>query len=88
VARTGGDEFLVLVTDTPEEGAFLLARRFSLEVFDNITMEVGDNEFFPVTVSLGVAGSDQVSHDDLLKTADRRMYEAKEAYYQTHKRYR
>ncbi len=88
VARTGGDEFLLLVTDTPEEGAHQLAMRFSMEVFDNATVEVGDNEFFPVTVSLGVAGSDHVPHDDLLKTADRKMYEAKEAYYRTHKRYR
>jgi len=88
VARTGGDEFLVLLTDTREDGAHQLARRFSVEVFDNVALEVGDNEFFPVTVSMGVAGSDQVPHDDLLKKADRRMYEAKDDYYRTHKRYR
>ena len=88
VARTGGDEFLLLVTDTREEGAHQLVRRFSTKVFENVTLDVGDNESFPVTVSMGVAGSDQIPHDDLLKVADKRMYEAKEAYYRTHKRYR
>lgn len=88
VARIGGDEFMILLADTLEEGALLLAERFRNKVFHDVSIEVGNNETFPVTVSLGVAGSDKVSHDALVKTADRRMYEEKESYYETHKRYR
>jgi diguanylate cyclase (GGDEF)-like protein len=88
VARIGGDEFLILLPDTAEEGASILEERFLRDVFQDVTIEVGDNKTFPVTVSLGSAGSDRVPHEALVKTADRRMYEAKETYYQTHERYR
>ena len=88
VARIGGDEFLILLPDTPEEGALLLAERFQQKVFYDVSIEVGENETFPVTVSLGAAGSDRVPHGALIKTADQRMYKAKETYYETHKRYR
>ncbi len=88
VARIGGDEFLILLPDTTEEGAVLATKRFQQRVFDDVSIDVGDNEIFPVTVSLGAAGSDRVPHDLLIKTADRRMYAAKEMYYETHERYR
>ena len=88
VARIGGDEFLILLPDTTEEGAMLLAERFQQEVFEDVSIEVGDHDVFPVTVSLGAAGSDRVPHGALVKTADERMYEAKETYYENHKRYR
>lgn len=88
VARIGGDEFLILLPDTAEEGALLLADRFRHKVFNDVAIKVGDDEIFPVTVSLGVAGNDRVPHDALVKTADKRMYEAKASYYETHKRYR
>jgi diguanylate cyclase (GGDEF)-like protein len=88
IARTGGDEFLILLADTDEEGARELVERFMAEVFKDVSMAVGNGEPFPVTVSLGMAGSDQVSHDALIQTADKRMYETKLEYYRTHKRYR
>jgi diguanylate cyclase (GGDEF)-like protein len=88
VARTGGDEFFILLSDTPEEGAKRLAKRFAIEVFDSVALEVGDGETFPVSVSAGAAGSDQVAHDDILMIADKRMYEAKTAYYRNHDKYR
>jgi len=88
LARIGGDEFLIVLADTHEAGAHVLVERFSRKVFNNTTIEVGKDDTFPVTVSMGVAGSDQMCHDDLLRTADERMYEAKKEYYQTHKKYR
>lgn len=88
VGRTGGDEFVLLLADTREEGARNLAKRFSENIFSDVAIDVGGGERFPVTLSLGVAGSDQVNHDDLLRTADKRMYEAKEEYYRAHPRYR
>jgi len=57
-------------------------------VFDEVTMPVGNGEQFPVTISAGAAGSDRFDSQDLVKEADRMMYENKEAYYKTHKRYR
>jgi diguanylate cyclase (GGDEF)-like protein len=88
VARTGGDEFLILLSDTPESGGRCLMQRLDREVFGDVSIEVGENERFPVTVSMGVAGSDQLAHEDILKMADERMYLAKEAYYRTQDRYR
>ncbi len=88
VARTGGDEFLVLLTDTGEAGAEKMVKRLNEQVFSGVEMPVGDSERFSVTVSMGAAGSDKTDHALLVKTADQRMYAAKEAYYQTHKRYR
>ena len=88
VARIGGDEFLILLPDTTEEGALLLVERFQKHVFKDLSIEVGDAGTFPVMVSLGAAGSDRVPHDALVRTADRRMYEAKETYYENHTRYR
>jgi diguanylate cyclase (GGDEF)-like protein len=88
IARIGGDEFLILLADTHEEGARELVERFMGEVFKDAAMEVDNGGMFPVTVSLGVAGSDQVPHDALIQTADKRMYETKLEYYRTHRRYR
>ncbi len=88
VARTGGDEFIILLADTNEQGAVCLIERLNRIVFHNAFLEVGENETFPVSVSMGAAGIDRVSHDELLKTADKRMYEAKGIYYQTQDKYR
>jgi diguanylate cyclase (GGDEF)-like protein len=88
VARTGGDEFLILLTDTSQKGALELVDRLDKTIFNNTFMPVGKNEAFPITVSLGAAGTDKILPDDLIKTADQRMYEAKEAYYKDQERYR
>ncbi|MBF0120425.1 MAG: GGDEF domain-containing protein [Desulfobacterales bacterium] len=88
VARTGGDEFFILLTNTKNEGANSFISRLQSEGFNNIYMEVGNNEQFPVTVSLGAAGTDVYPVENLQKEADRFMYESKEAYYKTQKRYR
>lgn len=88
VARTGGDEFLILLTDTNQAGAEKLIDRLNKTVFNNTLMSVGKNEKFSVTVSLGAASTDKTLPENLIKKADQRMYEAKEAYYRTQKRYR
>jgi diguanylate cyclase (GGDEF)-like protein len=88
VFRIGSDEFLILLSDTREEGARNLMERLMEKVFKDITIDAGNGETFPVTVSLGVAGSDQVPHHELVQAADRRMYETKQEYYRTHQRYR
>ncbi|HMK92502.1 MAG TPA: sensor domain-containing diguanylate cyclase [Thermoleophilia bacterium] len=74
VARYGGDEFVVLMPGTDAEGA----RRVASKVDEAIA---GHNDAAPgavrLSASIGVhsAGRDDV--DELLRVADRRMYEMK-----------
>ncbi len=88
VARTGGDEFILLLTNSTDENANKFVSRLNEKVFSNAYMAVGDGEQFPVSVSLGTAGSDKYDSEIMMKEADRRMYAAKEAYYETRDRYR
>ncbi len=88
VARTGGDEFVILLVDTNHASAEQFIVRLIDRAFTEVFLPVGDGELFPVTVSLGAAGSDAFSHDMLLKEADHRMYAAKEAFYKTREKYR
>lgn len=82
VARFGGDEFALLLTDTPLDGA--------LEVAERIRKRCSETEFahsshhFRLTCSIGVGsygpdlrGSD-VTVESLLDEVDRAMYDAKE----------
>lgn len=88
VARTGGDEFVLVLANVTQAAAERVVARLTGSVFKDVTMDTGHGDTFPVTVSFGAAGTDRVGVDDLLKEADRRMYEAKACYYQTHTRYR
>jgi diguanylate cyclase (GGDEF)-like protein len=69
LSRTGGDEFCVVLPDTTEEGAAVIALRLK-----GVTP--------PATgVSIGVAAwNGQSDADDLLATADREMYRSKLAW--------
>ncbi len=73
VTRFGGDEFAVLLVNTPKAGALTYARRIR-EVIAQHAFAHGE-----VTVSLGVASlpEDAANSDDLVVAADRAMYEAK-----------
>ncbi len=88
VARTGGDEFVILLPNTTEKNAKNFIERLNKEIFFNCFIDVGENEHFPVTVSFGVAGSDVHPPEMLTKEADRAMYAAKEAFYKVEERYR
>jgi diguanylate cyclase (GGDEF)-like protein len=79
VARLGGDEFAVIASMRPGksiEGIRLVAERL-LEAL-NITIEESDSPI-SVTASIGIAlfPDDAASHDELLKQADKAMYDAK-----------
>jgi diguanylate cyclase (GGDEF)-like protein len=73
VTRYGGDEFAVLLVNTPKAGAVTYAQRIR-EVIEQRQFSHGT-----VTVSLGVASlpEDVVNSDDLVVAADKAMYEAK-----------
>ena len=80
VARTGGDEFTLLLPDTNAAGAFRLATRIREEVagrrFDGISGKI------PVTVSIGIVAVRAVEENiihDLHSRADEALYAAKDA---------
>jgi diguanylate cyclase (GGDEF)-like protein len=78
MARFGGDEFILLLPETPNKGAVELAERIrrSIET-SRFDVRSGDAN---ITVSLGVASypEDGGNLDVILDKADKAMYRAKE----------
>jgi diguanylate cyclase (GGDEF)-like protein len=75
--RLGGEEFCMVLPQTDRAGAMEAAERLRVAVQRQLTDIVAEG----VTVSIGVATTSEAVLDakDLLATADRRMYGAKEA---------
>lgn len=89
LARTGGDEFVIILPEAGDSSALSFVKRMGEDVFKDVFITVGEGKQFPVKISLGLAGSDRYpSVDQLLKEADRRMYEAKKNFYREIERYR
>jgi diguanylate cyclase (GGDEF)-like protein len=76
VARLGGEEFAVLAPETDEHEGFQLAERLRAEVRATFARQQEK-----MTVSCGVAGFPVhgITTGELLHSADRALYEAKEA---------
>jgi len=78
LARTGGDEYLLILPNTDLDGARLLAERIRVGIAEHPL--VLNQQRIPITVSLGVAGSiGEVDLDKLSLEADRAMNLAKRA---------
>jgi len=79
LGRLGGEEFALLLPDTPLEGAVVVAERLR-ELTESESFSVSGTHI-RLTVSLGVAqySADGDSYESLMEAADRRMYRAKEA---------
>lgn len=76
VARTGGDEFLMILPQTDVDGARLLAERLRSEIAERPL--VVNQQRIPVTASLGVAAAcGDIDLDRLSLEADRAMHLAK-----------
>jgi len=76
VARTGGEEFLLILPDTELGAARILAERIRVAIGERPLLV--DGQRIPITISLGVAGaSGDVDLEDLSQDADRAMYLAK-----------
>jgi diguanylate cyclase (GGDEF)-like protein len=77
VARTGGEEFLIVLPGTDLEAAKVLAERIRLAIGEHPLLV--DQQRIPVTISLGVASAvGDVTLDGLAQDADRAMYLAKQ----------
>jgi len=78
LARTGGDEYLLILPNTDLDGARLLAERIRVDIAERPL--VVNQQRIPITVSLGVAGTvGEIDLDKLSLEADRAMYLAKRA---------
>jgi diguanylate cyclase (GGDEF)-like protein len=74
--RYGGEEFVVLMSNTGREGALLLAERIRREIA-GMKAHIGDNAV-PFTVSLGVASLHSAEDgQSLFDRADAALYQAK-----------
>ena len=78
VARYGGDEYIIVLTDTPAEGAMIVAERIRKMVEDYTFLEE-EKYSIKLTVSIGVAAYPEhaKSKVDLLHLADEAMYRGK-----------
>jgi len=78
VSRYGGDEFVIVLPETPLNGALVIAERIRKNVEDFEFNAHGQN--VRLTVSLGVANLPKhtLTAEGLIKKADAAMYRAKE----------
>jgi diguanylate cyclase (GGDEF)-like protein len=79
--RHGGEEFAVLLPETPPEQAILVAERLR-EAISHPPIRLATGAPVALTASFGVAGVDPVREEaleDLIRAADRAMYQAKTA---------
>jgi len=79
VARFGGEEFIIILYDTPEAGARMLAEQIRKTVEN--TSAVYEDKKIRLTVSLGVATlipNADLDSKGLIRLADQAMYQAKD----------
>jgi len=76
VARYGGEEFIFLFTETPLENAFQACEKIRKTVEQYDWSQI--HQDLAVTISMGVANSNNFSdHDELVTLADKKLYDAK-----------
>jgi diguanylate cyclase (GGDEF)-like protein len=80
VARYGGEEFVIVMPGSSPDEALAAAERLR-EAAEELSFVVPGIGRVPLTISLGVACSDHMplSGQDLLRSADIALYEAKHA---------
>ncbi|MFH1075179.1 MAG: diguanylate cyclase [Candidatus Firestonebacteria bacterium] len=79
ISRYGGEEFVIIATETSRDGAGIYAERIRYAV-ENRDFDIG-NEKIKITLSIGVAGfpADAKTLNELIAKADEMLYQAKES---------
>jgi diguanylate cyclase (GGDEF)-like protein len=80
VCRFGGEEFVVLLPETDQQGAEVLAEKIRKTVEDLAIAHTKSSAAECVTISLGIASlnpADNSSPRDLIQIADDALYKAK-----------
>ncbi len=77
--RFGGDEFLLILPETPAGGVLLVARKLC-HAIEKMSIPWGEHKL-SLTASVGVttSGLDELPAEQLIAQADRALYEAKRA---------
>jgi two-component system cell cycle response regulator len=78
--RLGGEEFVVVMPDTPIETAMKIAERVRQAVEKDVFSILTEGRAIPITVSIGLAerGRD-VGGDGLIRRADKALYRSKDS---------
>jgi len=80
VARYGGEEFVILLPGSDGEATQAVAERI-VNAFREYDHETAEGEHFNVTISIGIASQNTVTHfespKELLLAADQALYQAK-----------
>ena len=76
--RFGGEEFIVLLPETSRDDAYMLGERIRQNT-EMMTVKLNDGEKISITVSIGCSSfsENDVPADEILKTADKALYKAK-----------
>lgn len=80
VARYGGEEFIAILPETDASAAFIIAESIRLNVENLKLPHTPTKDFKSVTLSLGLATvvpTEGIEANDLVKAADKAVYEAK-----------
>src|SRR4029453_6750464 len=79
LARAGGDEFVLLLPDLPEDGesSALNAAKRGAAVFQDASEIAGAELHVSVSVGVSLFPLDAANADELLRHADAAMYQAK-----------
>lgn len=81
IFRYGGEEFAILLPETPIDGGMIAAERMRQTLMDHIFTSP-DGESTQITVSIGVTEFDydgKQTLEDLIREADEALYQAKES---------
>jgi diguanylate cyclase (GGDEF)-like protein len=78
ISRYGGDEFVIILPQTPRESSFLVAERLRKVIEKNVFLKQEDYSI-RLTASFGVASfpDDARNKEELLDIADKAMFRGK-----------
>jgi len=78
IGRYGGDQFIVMLTETPKDGAVVAASRLHDAASAGVLLPSGERIKLPILHGIATYPNDAVSADSLVRAADKDLGMAKE----------